>query len=209
MDIGADEAGGVGAAAAAAGGGSGGGAAPGRPVVMLAKARGADPARGADGDLPLLLAAGPVSEALLRLVGSRGLDALMATRCALQRKARELAADVAWRVGKIWIRPGRVAAFAVRFPSARALTMNMRGMTPALAIRVATAAGGMRRLETLSLRSCRIGSEGAKAQVAALTAASAAGAAALARALPACATLAPRAQPRWSRHCRRARSWPS
>ena len=87
---------------------------------MLAKARGADPARGADGDQPLLLAAGPVSEALLRLVGSRGLDALMATRCALQRKARELAADVAWRVGKIWIRPGRVAAWAVRFPSTRA-----------------------------------------------------------------------------------------
>ena len=37
-------------------------AAPGRHASLLAKARDADPARGADGDLPLLLAAGPVRE---------------------------------------------------------------------------------------------------------------------------------------------------
>ena len=81
-------------------------------------------------------------------------------------------------------------------------------MSTAHAVSIAMAAGGMQRLETLSLRSCEIGSEGAKALAAAMTAASAAGrlrlvkldvgwnstgaegAAALARALPLCAQLA-------------------
>jgi hypothetical protein len=106
------------------------------------------------------------------------------------------------------VRAADVVAWAARFSNARALTVSEDGMTPALAVSVATAAGGMRRLETLSLRECKIGTEGAKALAAALTAVSAAGglrlvkldlygnrigdegAAALAKALPACAQLA-------------------
>ncbi len=215
---GADEAGGAGAGAAAAlVVVVGGGAAPGRPLGLLARARDADPARGADGDLPLLLAAGPVREALLRLVGLGGLGALMATRRALRRDVRELAAEVAWREGErvngdgeavFRVRPARVAEWAARFPGARALAVSKRGMTPALTVSVATAAGGMQRLEALSLRCCGIGSTGAKSLAAALTAASAKGglrlvkldvsynligaegAAALADAIPACAQLA-------------------
>ena len=109
---------------------------PGRPPSLLAKARDADPARGADGDLPLLLAAGPVREAILRFVGTRGLGALMATRRALQRDVRELAAEVAWREGErvnedgdamFRVRPAHVAEWAARFPGARALAVNKRG----------------------------------------------------------------------------------
>ena len=51
---------------------------------MVANARDAEPARGADGGLPLL------REAILRLVG---------TRAALARSRRELAAEAAWREG--------------------------------------------------------------------------------------------------------------
>ena len=192
-------------------------AAPGRHASLLSKARDADPARGADGDLPLLLAAGPAREAILRFVGMGGLGALMATRRALQRDVRELAAEVAWREGErayedgkamFRVKPARVAAWSARFPGARALTVSKRGMTPALAVSIATAAGGMRRLETLNLSGCAVGGEGAKALAAALTAASAAGglrlvkldvgendigaegASALAKALPSCSQLA-------------------
>ena len=111
-------------------------AAPGRHASLLAKARDADPAHGADGDLPLLLAAGPAREAILRLVGMGGLGALMATRRALQRDVRELAAEVAWREGErvnedgdamFRVRPAHVAEWAARFPGARALAVNKRG----------------------------------------------------------------------------------
>ena len=83
----------------------------------------------------------------------------------------------------------------------------MHGMTPALAISVATAAGGMRRLETLSLRlhdrqrgregaggradSCERRGRGCAGQGAASVCdIGSEGAAALAKALPACARLA-------------------
>jgi len=163
------------------GSGAGAGAAPERPVGLLAQARDADPARGEDGDLPLLLAAGPAGEAILRFVGTEGLGPLAATRRALARDVRELAAGVAWREGErvnrdgvstIRVKSGRIAAWVARFPNARALAVGRRGMTPALAVSAATAAGGLRRLEALSLRRCGVGAEGAAALAAALTAAS-------------------------------------
>jgi hypothetical protein len=65
-------------------------------------------------------------------------------------------------------------AWAARFPNARALAVGKRGMKPALAVSAATAAGGLRRLEVLSLRRCGVRDEGVAALVAAVTAASAA-----------------------------------
>jgi hypothetical protein len=173
------------AAGGGGGGGAGGGAAlPGRPIGLLAKAREADPALGADGDLPLLLAAGPVREAMLRLIGVTGLGALMATRRALQRDVHELAMDVAWREGErkrefgplavFRVKTGRVAEWAARFPLTRALAVGRRWMTPALAVSVTTAACSLRMLETLDLCDCKIGAMGTASLAAALTAASAA-----------------------------------
>ena len=94
----------------------------GRKPSLLERARD-DQARGADGDLPLVLA----REALLRSVGEGVLGALMATRRALQRDVRELAAEVAlWEVGaaKFRVEPGRVAEWALCIPGARALAVT-------------------------------------------------------------------------------------
>jgi hypothetical protein len=113
----------------------------GRKPSLLERARDADPARGADGDLPLLLAAGPVREAILRSVGTGSLGALMATRRALRRDVRELAAEVAWDES-IVVHPSRVASWAISFPRARALYVSHR-MMEALAVQVATTAGGL------------------------------------------------------------------
>ncbi len=126
----------------------------GRKPSLLEKARDADPARGADGDLPLLLAAGPVREALLRLVGTGGLGALMATRRALQRDVRELAAQVAWDESidfdfELVVHPSRIAMWAKSFPNSRALNV-MHRMAEALAVQFATTAGGLRNLQSLT-----------------------------------------------------------
>ncbi len=89
---------------------------------LLERARN-DPARGADGNLPLVLA----REALLRFVGTGGLGALAATRLALQRDVRKLAAEVALRevgAAKFRVEPGRVAEWALCIPGARALAVT-------------------------------------------------------------------------------------
>ena len=76
----------------------------------------------------------------------------------------------------VLVTAGRVVAWVARFPNARVLTVGKlkRGIPPALAVRAAAAAGGLRKLEALSLRDCRFRDEGVAALAAALTAASAA-----------------------------------
>ena len=58
------------------------------------------------------------------------------------------------------VRVANVAAWAGRFPNARALAVIPGRMTPALAVSITKAAGAMPGLETLSLRECCIGVEG-------------------------------------------------
>jgi hypothetical protein len=101
-----------------------------------------------------------VREALLRFVGTGGLGALMATRRALRRDVRELAAQVAWDESidfdfELVVHPSRIAMWAKSFPNARALNV-MHRMAEALAVQFATTAGGLRNLQSLTLCECRL-----------------------------------------------------
>ncbi len=95
----------------------------GRRPSLLERARD-DQARGADGDLPLVLA----REALLRSVGKGVLGALTAMRRALQRDVRELAAEVAlWVVGAAKFRvEARCGVGSVHSRRARARRYRLR-----------------------------------------------------------------------------------
>ena len=78
-------------------------------------------------------------------------------------------------MAKVWrIKPARLAAWAARFPNARVLTVSNTGfnifapMPAELSFEIAGAVAGLRRLESLSLRTCEIGDDGACALAAAL-----------------------------------------
>ena len=195
-------------------------AAPPFGLLELARAHNAGPDGAAESDLfVVVLPAEPAADLVLRHLGFEGLGAFMATCSEARRAVSRAARSCKWRdcererereggAAEARVKPARVAEWAERFPNARALAVSAKRMTPALAVSIATAAGGMRRLETLSLRKCWIDTEGAKALADAMTAArdvsglrlvkldlyyngiGAEGASALAKALPACAQLA-------------------
>ena len=110
---------------------------------------------------------------LLPLIGVRGIGALMATSRAAARDVAASAAEAKFAEPDVGVAPERAAAFAARFPLARALTISRTiyvgsPLSPAQAADVAAAVAGLNHLTTLSLSGVALGPAGMEELAAAL-----------------------------------------